>query len=618
MTATTGRSGVEGRKKLRLLSYPFEHRVVHASPLFHSNACYQIAAYLRSVPAVASDWAIDVTTFEGQAFWERGSADEDNYDVLRELLADSPDVLGFSLYLWNVEPLYDLMRVAKQIRPDLLMVAGGPEVFDRPDFARAFPAFDVLVEGDGEEPMKTILERLARGEGLEGIPNVSYRLGGEWVHGRKARITTDQNAIPDYFATSKELIYGRAFYLSTRGCTHGCDYCLWARQAMSRKSRDRVIRDLESLMVGTKLKSLTLYDYDLVDIYRGDKELFEALSSLRARAHPEFQFSFFVSPNNLSDPMIRDILGAFSVHTVFVGLQSFNEQTLAAVNRPWSVVQGSPFESVPFELRCRFLVELVFPMPGETVDSYLSAVRYLLGQGYYRFHPFGLLLLRGTRLHRDRDKLGLKCLERAPYLCIETALVPFEGVMRMGVLGRVLTLLAEAAEYMPEHAVAFSAYCRDHGELTDEILSAIDGGEDVRAIAQRLVERVVGKGYVVELRRAAGATNADYWDTQLSRAQRPRGSGRQMAPPVAHQDAFEKYFEEAGVVLGAIRRTGHGLQFELDPGESAWTITLAPGKSNAPAFQTTRHYRVAYSGAAATLSVVEGFVDLVRRLEGRS
>src|SRR5262245_16014477 len=49
-------------------------------------------------------------------------------EVLDAILAKQPRVVGIGVYIWNVEPLTRLVAALKRLRPEIVVVLGGPEV----------------------------------------------------------------------------------------------------------------------------------------------------------------------------------------------------------------------------------------------------------------------------------------------------------------------------------------------------------------------------------------------------------------------------------------------------------------------------------------------------------
>jgi len=50
------------------------------------------------------------------------------YDILRHIYDFRASCIGFSCYIWNIEMTYHLIRLIKQIEPNIRILAGGPEV----------------------------------------------------------------------------------------------------------------------------------------------------------------------------------------------------------------------------------------------------------------------------------------------------------------------------------------------------------------------------------------------------------------------------------------------------------------------------------------------------------
>ena len=49
-------------------------------------------------------------------------------DIAEALLAQNPSIVGLGVYIWNVAPTTELVAALKRIRPDLIVILGGPEV----------------------------------------------------------------------------------------------------------------------------------------------------------------------------------------------------------------------------------------------------------------------------------------------------------------------------------------------------------------------------------------------------------------------------------------------------------------------------------------------------------
>src|SRR5689334_9252070 len=49
-------------------------------------------------------------------------------DMAESLLAKSPRIIGFGVYIWNVTPTTEVIAAIKLVRPQTIIILGGPEV----------------------------------------------------------------------------------------------------------------------------------------------------------------------------------------------------------------------------------------------------------------------------------------------------------------------------------------------------------------------------------------------------------------------------------------------------------------------------------------------------------
>src|SRR5258708_6184496 len=88
-------------------------------------------------------------------------------------LADA-DVVGFSTDVWNIKVSLEIARRLKAMRPEILIVFGGPQAPDRSEgFLRANPFVDVVANGEGEQTFLSLLEAFP-GHDWTGIAGISY------------------------------------------------------------------------------------------------------------------------------------------------------------------------------------------------------------------------------------------------------------------------------------------------------------------------------------------------------------------------------------------------------------------------------------------------------------
>src|SRR5690606_16509977 len=49
-------------------------------------------------------------------------------EIAHEILRHEPSLVGFGVYIWNTDQTLEVVKHLKKARPELLIVAGGPEI----------------------------------------------------------------------------------------------------------------------------------------------------------------------------------------------------------------------------------------------------------------------------------------------------------------------------------------------------------------------------------------------------------------------------------------------------------------------------------------------------------
>lgn len=83
-------------------------------------------------------------------------------EVVERLLAKQPRIIGFGIYIWNVEETTKVVAMLKRVAPEVAIVLGGPEVSHETDKQEIVRLADYVVTGWGDvtfpELCKAILD----------------------------------------------------------------------------------------------------------------------------------------------------------------------------------------------------------------------------------------------------------------------------------------------------------------------------------------------------------------------------------------------------------------------------------------------------------------------------
>ena len=70
--------------------------------------------------------------------------------IAENILRFNPKIVGLGVYIWNARPSLDLVVLLKKLRPDLIVVLGGPEVSHETEKQAIFQTADYTIKGEAD------------------------------------------------------------------------------------------------------------------------------------------------------------------------------------------------------------------------------------------------------------------------------------------------------------------------------------------------------------------------------------------------------------------------------------------------------------------------------------
>jgi len=170
-------------------------------------------------------------------------AKEDQIDYA-EIKAFEPDIIGVTVYYYSKQAVYNFCRGALKEVPNARVCAGGylPTYYDVQMLMEA-PFIDFVIRGEGEVSFLNLLKRLDKGEDLNGLKGLTFRMGQEIVANEDQPLIEDLNTLPlparDLLTDNKLRV---ASIMTSRGCARKCRFCNTAN--FWKKWRGRDVRDM--------------------------------------------------------------------------------------------------------------------------------------------------------------------------------------------------------------------------------------------------------------------------------------------------------------------------------------------------------------------------------------
>lgn len=325
------------------------------------------------------------------------------------------DVIGISVYIWNVEKVKELVTLLKKKRPEQIIILGGPEVTYEPEYFIQNLNIDYVVSGEGEFVLGELLSAIERNDIVK-IDGVSSQR-----HISKAVIKADIEQLaalssPYMLEQDKADAKNRLIYFeSSRGCPYQCQYCLSSLEKGVRYFPKQYIERNLQYLIQNGAKQIKFLDRTFNLNKEHTKLVFDFLIK---NYRQDLSCQFEIYADLLTDETIN-YLNENLPKQFFrfeIGIQSTYEPTNIAVKRKQD-----------FPLLADNIRKI---MSGEKIDLHLDLIAGLPYETFARFRQsfndvfelkakevqLGFLkMLRGTALRKNADKYGYIYNKQAPY-----------------------------------------------------------------------------------------------------------------------------------------------------------------------------------------------------------
>ncbi len=385
--------------------------------------------YLRSYCA-EGDWEMELAEYTIN--------DQNNY-ILGEIYRKNADLVAFSSYIWNIDKILAVCRKLKKIRPDVIIVLGGPEVsYDATELMRLHPYLDYVVFGEGEVTFKELLQKLSHSgttaKAGPGILGLAYREGDEVKlnPARPVQEELDQIPPPYQLGEAAELKNRVVYYESSRGCPFSCQYCLSSLEKGVRYfSLERVKNDLLGLMA-QGAETIKFVDRTFNCQPARAREIFSFLmENMPEERSVRFHFEIGAA---LLDEATLELLeqappGLFEFE---IGVQSTNEATLAAVKRKADWHHLKPVvQRLAKPQNIHLHLDLIAGLPQETYSSFRRSFNAVFSLRPHLLQLGFLKLLKGSGLRRQAASFGCIYADDPPYEVLATDTLDYGEILRL-------------------------------------------------------------------------------------------------------------------------------------------------------------------------------------------
>ena len=374
-----------------------------------------------------------------------------------------PEVMMFSVFLWNEQLTLSFAKRIKEISPETLIVIGGANISidysANVSFMKKNSYIDFLVLTEGELVSYLLVDKFYENSSISSLKRKKYpstlsiedgevflgelspskKNDSDWPckknkevrpGSRGAEITIDNIPSPYLLGLFDKFFQDGAVPLieTSRGCPFQCSFCQQG-SIISGSIRfydsKRIEQELEYICKKIQQTGVAIQELEIADsnflMYRQDSMIVSYIRKLQDK----YSYPIVIGSSTGKNKQDLILKNAFQLKTgsllVRIAIQSSNEQTLHAIKR--SNIKHQFYYNIKKVMAKRGIesnTDIMLGLPNETKTSHVQGLFDLIDIGIDEFSNQQTIILKGTEMerHQYRQKYGISYKSRIIPECL--------------------------------------------------------------------------------------------------------------------------------------------------------------------------------------------------------
>ncbi len=354
--------------------------------------------------------------------------------IVEKLLAHQPKIIGFSVYIWNISEISQVVALLKKIAPDVHIILGGPEVSHHPDVPPVTDLADYIISGAGEVNFPILCQQLLDQQ----APQQKF-IDADTIQ-------LEQLTLP-YTYYSDEDIRNRLIYVeASRGCPFKCEFCL------SALDKTATGFPLESFLAEMdNLLQRGVRNFKFIDRTFNLKisTSIHILEFFLAQMTDDLYLHFEVVPDHLPDKL-KAVLQRFPKNQLQfeIGVQTFDPDIQNLISRKQNNQKTKDnILWLKENTGAHLHTDLIFGLPSDTLANFADSFDQLIALMPHEIQLGILKRLRGAPLNRHDETYQLRYNPEAPYNILTTRDIDFITMQRVNRFARFWDMIGNSGRF---------------------------------------------------------------------------------------------------------------------------------------------------------------------------
>lgn len=359
-------------------------------------------------------------------------------DIVEQILAEKPDIVGFGVYIWNIVETTDVVSLLKVIAPEIKIVLGGPEVSYETEQQSIVASADYVLTG----PADISFYQLCKDIISDAAPEQKVL--------KSKPVALSDIELPYQYYTDEDLKHRLLYVEASRGCPFKCEFCLSSLDTASNPFELELFLEQMEILYQRGARNFKFIDRTFnLNI----KTTMQIMQFFLDKKDDELFLHFEVVPDHLPRKL-KELLTQFPEGSLQfeIGIQTFDPQVQTNISRK----QNNPKSKENLiwlrdNTHAHIHADLIFGLPGETFETFRESFNEL-----YHCRPHEIQLgilkrLKGSPIIRHTESFDLRFNPLPPFNILSTDRVSFATMQRINRFARFWDMIGNSGRF--KHAL---------------------------------------------------------------------------------------------------------------------------------------------------------------------
>jgi len=372
-------------------------------------------------------------------------------DIAEALLARQPKIIGLGVYIWNAAATTEVVAILKRVRPEIIIILGGPEVSYEIEAQEIVRLADHVITGEADLKFAAVCrELLERQVGTQALACTDSTLKREFPLPKIIPAEPPEFSglvLPYDFYTAADLAHRIVYVEASRGCPFTCEFCLSSLDIPVRAAPLEPFLGAMQKLLDRGLRQFKFVDRTFNLNLATSRTILEFFL---ARHQPGNFYHFEMIPDRLPAEL-REVIARFPPGALQfeVGVQTFNPDVGQRISRRQNYERlADNLDFLRNRTQVHIHADLIVGLPGESVESFAAGFDRLIGFGPQEIQVGILKRLRGTPIVRHDAEWGMVYHAQPPYEILQNWLINFAMMQRLRRFAKYWELVGNSGNFI--------------------------------------------------------------------------------------------------------------------------------------------------------------------------